>query len=189
MPATLSDWSNSDERSSAFRREGGGRAAAFTPLRSPEMSPNRSPIPRRDAYGCNRAVGDAGGVDASTTSPFAYDNRVPEFNVKVAASWDPKVPINPAEELFSTGEKFTQDPQLFKRLGDWISSPPRDWNASVTQDHNIGPARMTLEVLVAALDAPSEWDARIDACSLVREELQREGFPNPDTLIGTAQNG
>jgi hypothetical protein len=113
---------------------------------------------------------------------------MPHFNVKVAASWEPRVPINPAEELFSTGEKFTQDPELFKRLGDWISSSPRGWDARVTQDHSIGSARMTLEVLIAGVDAPSEWDARVDACSLVREELQRDGFRKPDTLIGTVQD-
>jgi hypothetical protein len=119
---------------------------------------------------------------------------MPHFNVKVAASWEPRVPISPAEELFSTGEKFTQDPELFKRLVDWTSGSPHGWNASVTQDHNIGPARMTLEVLIPVdapsipVDAPSEWDASVDACSLVREELQREGFPKPDTLIGTVQD-
>ena len=113
---------------------------------------------------------------------------MPHFAVKVAASWEPKVPINPKDELFSTGEDFTQDPELFKQLGDWISNPPRDWDAAVTQDHGIGSARMTLEVLVPDVDAPSEWDARVDACSFVREELQEAGFPGPDTLVGTVQD-
>jgi hypothetical protein len=47
---------------------------------------------------------------------------MPQFKVNVAGSWEPRVPINPVEELLSTGEKFTQDSELFKWLADWISS-------------------------------------------------------------------
>ena len=99
--------------------------------------------------------------------PPAYDDRMPRFSIKVAASWDPKIPINPKEELFSTGEKFRQDPELFRQLGDWVSSPPGGWEANVAQDHGFDPARMTLEVLVADVDAPSEW-GRSRRCLLVR---------------------
>ena len=119
--------------------------------------------------------------------PPAYDDRVPRFSIKVAASWEPRIPINPKAELFSTGEKFTQDPDLFKRLGDWVSNLPGGCEANVAQDHGIGPPRMTLEVLVPGVGAPSEWDARVDACSFVRDELQEQGFPEPDTLVGIVQ--
>jgi hypothetical protein len=58
---------------------------------------------------------------------------------------------------------------------------PHGWNASVTQDHGIGSARMTLEVLMAAVDAPSEWDARVE-CLL--PGARREPCPKATTSSG-----
>jgi hypothetical protein len=48
------------------------------------------------------------------------------------------------------------------------------------------PARLTLQVSIRGLDVPSEWVARVDARSLVRPELERAGFPEPDTVVVAA---
>ena len=46
---------------------------------------------------------------------------------------------------------------------------------------------MTLQVIYLDVDAPSEWDARVDGCSFLREELNRADLPQPDTIFAEVQ--
>jgi len=102
------------------------------------------------------------------------------FRVKVTASYSP---TDSAESL--TGHRVAVQPREWsKQLGDWVSEAPAPGEErSVTDDATIDPQRLTLTVVYSDIEAPSEWDARVDATFRFREAISVADLPEPETVV------
>ena len=104
---------------------------------------------------------------------------MPKFRVTVVASYAPTLPIDRKDALVYTGPTLTQPREVKARLGAWVESRE---GRTLIGDHAIDPPRLTVKV-VYELDAPSEWDAGVDACSLFAEESAAGDLPEPETVV------
>lgn len=110
---------------------------------------------------------------------------MPRFRVRVVASYPPDKVLPPYRDtlVYTPGERRVQSAEVKRQLSDWVSA--RD-GRRLTDDHGIDPPRLTLEVTYDGLDAPSEWDARIDAQAMFREEAERDELPEPESVLAHA---
>ncbi len=110
---------------------------------------------------------------------------MPRFRVRVVASYPPDKVLPPYRDtlVYTPGERHVQSAEVKRRLSDWVSA--RD-GRSLTDDHGIDPPRLTLQVTFDELEAPSEWDARVDAQSRFREECKRDALPETESVLAHA---
>jgi hypothetical protein len=107
------------------------------------------------------------------------------FRVRVVASYPPDHVLPPYRDplVYTPDEPRVQSAEVKRPLSDSVSA--RD-GRRLTGDHGIDPPRLTLEVTYDDIEAPSEWDARVDAQSMFREECERDGLPEPESILAHA---
>jgi hypothetical protein len=110
---------------------------------------------------------------------------MPRFRVRVVASYPPDHVLPPYRDtlVYTPDERRVQSAEVKRRLSDWVSA--RD-GRRLTGDHGIDPPRLTLEVTYDDIEAPSEWDARVDAQSMFSEECERDELPEPESVLAHA---
>ena len=97
---------------------------------------------------------------------------MPKFRVTIVASYAPTLPIDRKDALVYTGPTLTQPQEVESREG-----------RTLIGDYVIDPPRLTLKVVYNEFDAPSEWEAGVDARSLFAEESVADDLPSPETVV------
>ena len=105
---------------------------------------------------------------------------MPKFRVTLVASYAPTLPIDRKDALVYTGPTLTQPQEVKERLGAWVESRE---GRTLIGDYVIDPPRLTLKVVYNEFDAPSEWEAGVDARSLFAEESVADDLPSPETVV------
>jgi len=115
------------------------------------------------------------------------------FRINVVASYEPTEPMVPPEYPLLDARPALKAPDetrdallawgelVVARSGEGTSRL-RVIDVTMTEDHNILPARLTM-ALACEIDAPTEWDARTDATSLFREECETAEMPMPESIV------
>jgi hypothetical protein len=110
---------------------------------------------------------------------------MPPFCVKVVASYPATEVVSKEDSLvYTAGEQRAQSGEVKLKLGDWVSAKE---GRKLTGSYAIEPPRLTLEVTYDEIDAPPEWDARVDGISLFREESSDAELPEPETVVAHAE--
>jgi len=121
-----------------------------------------------------------------------YRVSMPIFRIDAVASYPATEPMTYENgyALMDSGPALKPPNEVFEALWTYWSNREqtedtdrlRVVNVGVAEDGTFLPSRLTMTV-ACDIDAPTEFDARIDAMSLFREECEAEQLPTPETVV------
>jgi hypothetical protein len=111
------------------------------------------------------------------------------FRINLVASYEPTEPMVPPEYPLLDAGPALKTPDTLLVWGERVVEQAREGTSrlrlidvTMTEDHNILPARLTM-TLACEIDALTEWDARTDATALFREECEAAELPAPESVV------